>query len=701
MKKNSTRLMLILLTFVMLFATVSAGNCVFAADEETEVITETQSITLQRTVSSEPITLSKKKVYGASYKFNGSYGNQLSGLSREIYDSMVSQYITKRVGGSYNYKIKTPVAAAGRKYNSVKNAISNSLGEAVQCAMDAFLYDYPQAFWIFVFGTSYELEMVGSDSIGWAGTVRNIYLEPVEILIKGKKGSSYIKTFDNAVKEDVKFLKEKIDQFGYDIYNKYEVATLIHDFICVNAYYREAYYDNAVYCAAPFFLSDCGFVCEGYAETFKILCEEFDIPCVLVSGDAGGAHMWNYVQMDDGKWYLVDATWDDQGSEIYDNYCIVSAYEKGFSGTISSERTPDGDFNAAKIMSFVYPELSTTPFVNHTHQWDTKYTTDKAATCSQKGSKSIHCKTCNATKQKQDIPKTAHKYKTGSVKIKATTKADGAYNTTCTVCGKNGTSAISRIDKITLSTTSYTYNGKARKPSVTVKDKKGNTLKADTHYTVSYAKGRKAIGTYAVTVTFKGKYSGTSTVKFTIKPAVTDKVTAKSTKTAITLKWNAVTGATGYRVYCYNEKTKKYESVASSLKTTTYTLKKLKTAKTYKFKVKAYTKKGSTTIWGSNSKVYTFSTAPSTPALTVTSTKKGVAQLSWKNVSGESNYEVYYSTSKDSGFKKVGTCKADITTATVSNLVSKKVYYFRVRATIKAPDATAYGSYQTVAVKIK
>lgn len=60
-----------------------------------------------------------------------------------------------------------------------------------------------------------------------------------------------------------------------------------------------------------------GPVCEGYARAFKVLCDELEIPCVLVDGDARndcyekpGGHMWNYVQLDDG-WYAVDVTWND------------------------------------------------------------------------------------------------------------------------------------------------------------------------------------------------------------------------------------------------------------------------------------------------------------------------------------------------------------------------------------------------------
>lgn len=49
-------------------------------------------------------------------------------------------------------------------------------------------------------------------------------------------------------------------------------------------------------------------VCEGYAEAFKLLCDSLDIPCVILTSDT---HEWNAVQMDDGKWYYVDVTYND------------------------------------------------------------------------------------------------------------------------------------------------------------------------------------------------------------------------------------------------------------------------------------------------------------------------------------------------------------------------------------------------------
>ena len=84
---------------------------------------------------------------------------------------------------------------------------------------------------------------------------------------------------------------------------------------------------------------------------------------------------------------------------------------------------------------------------------------------------------------------------------------------------------------MTLSKTSYTYDGNVKKPSVKSVVLNGITLKAGTDYTVSYASGRKNVGFYKVTVTGIKKYSGKIQMSFSIDKAKnTLKVTAKTAK---------------------------------------------------------------------------------------------------------------------------------------------------------------------------
>ncbi|MDD3831496.1 MAG: bacterial Ig-like domain-containing protein [Clostridia bacterium] len=65
-----------------------------------------------------------------------------------------------------------------------------------------------------------------------------------------------------------------------------------------------------------------GGVCEAYAKTYDYLLEYFDIGSVYCVGvtDTGENHAWNLVEIDEGHWYWVDVTWDDQDTVIYDNF---------------------------------------------------------------------------------------------------------------------------------------------------------------------------------------------------------------------------------------------------------------------------------------------------------------------------------------------------------------------------------------------
>ena len=89
--------------------------------------------------------------------------------------------------------------------------------------------------------------------------------------------------------------------------------------------------------------------------------------------------------------------------------------------------------------------------------------------------------------------------------------------------------------KVTLSASSYTWDGKAKKPSVTVKA--GSKTLPTSDYKVTYASGRTNVGKYNVKVTLRGNYTGAKTVKFTIDPKGTSLKTLTAASKAITVKW--------------------------------------------------------------------------------------------------------------------------------------------------------------------
>ena len=241
--------------------------------------------------------------------------------------------------------------------------------------------------------------------------------------------------------------------------------------------------------------------------------------------------------------------------------------------------------------------------VPHTH--NLTLVAAKAATCTEGGKEAYYkCEGCGkfyedvlGTKEITDltswgnIAKIAHTTK--QTVTKATPTANGKIVNYCSVCKKTlSTTVIPKASSIKLKATSLTYNGKVRTPKVIVKDRTGKTLVKNTDYTVSYAKGRKYVGKYAVKITFKGKYSGTKTLYFTIKPKATSisSLTAGSKK--FTVKWKKqATQTTGYQVQvATNKKFKKNKKTVTikKQKTTKTTVKKLKAKKKYYVRVRTY-----------------------------------------------------------------------------------------------------------------
>ena len=222
-----------------------------------------------------------------------------------------------------------------------------------------------------------------------------------------------------------------------------------------------------------------------------------------------------------------------------------------------------------------------------------------------------------------------------------------------------------KVSNVKLSSTSYTYNGKTKTPSVTVKDNKGRKLKNGTDYTVKYSSGRKNVGKYAVKVTFKGNYSGTVKKTFKINPAKVSNVKLSSTS------------------YTYNGKTKTpsvtvKDSKGRKLKKgTDYTVKYSSGRKNVgRYAVKV-TFKGNYT--GSKT-VYYYIVPKSTSISRVSALRKGF-KLSWKKQKTQTTgYQIQYSTSKK--FKKakaVNVSKNKTTSKYIKKLSSKKKYYVRVR----------------------
>lgn len=184
-----------------------------------------------------------------------------------------------------------------------------------------------------------------------------------------------------------------------------------------------------------------------------------------------------------------------------------------------------------------------------------------------------------------------HTHSYSNVVTKATTKKDGKIEKKCS-CGKVlSSSPIYYPKTIKLSKTSFTYNGKSQRPSVTVKDRKGKTISSK-YYTVSYRNNKNA-GTATVTVTFKGNYKGTKTATYRIVPKSTSIQSVSARKKGFIVKWKKQsTQTSGYQIqYSTSSRFKGAKTKnAAGNKITTATVKNLKGSQKYYVRIRTYKK---------------------------------------------------------------------------------------------------------------
>ena len=315
--------------------------------------------------------------------------------------------------------------------------------------------------------------------------------------------------------------------------------------------------------------------------------------------------------------------------------------------------------------------------------------TDKGypATCTTAGkTDGSHCSVCNTVIKVQTvINATGHKSSGWIVDKAASIGVKGSKHKECTVCKKvletAEIPALSRISiskaSVTLSTSTYAYDGKAETPSVTVKVG-GKTLKKDTDYTVSYSNNTK-VGTAKVTITGKGNYTGsvskTYSIKNNFKKATvsgisTKAFTGKNITQSITVKYNGKTlkNGTDYTVSYSNNK---------NIGTATVKI----------------TGKGSYT--GTITK--TFKINPAKQEIQKLTAKSKAFFVDWAQKGSATGYEIQYATnSKFTSAKKVTITNNKTDTKTISKLSGKKKYYVRVRSYTTVKGTKYYGAWSSV-----
>lgn len=169
--------------------------------------------------------------------------------------------------------------------------------------------------------------------------------------------------------------------------------------------------------------------------------------------------------------------------------------------------------------------------------------------------------------------------------------------------------------------------------------------------------------------------------------------------TQISLKWDKVTRATGYRIYIYNELKDSYDYYDYT-ETNSIVLKNLKSATTYKIRVRAYKQVDDAKVLGPNPKdfIETFTKPGEVTNLIKTNITLSSIKLSWDNMSDIAEYELYMynDITKTYEFKD----KVLSTSYSLSNIEPDKEYRFRIRAYINIDKKPYFGNYTDIQTRI-
>lgn len=276
--------------------------------------------------------------------------NQLDKTGKIIYDKLYENKESMKTG---TYKLEFG--------NTFKNVLSQDNGSAelkkqYQIAIEAFLYENPDVFYLNVSNMYINIEKITKIE----GIKYNVYIA------NGSEGSYLSEQYNTKEKIDEcqKQIEQERDKILAKVEGKsdYEKIKGVHDYLVDTITYKRYIKDDAFNIYGALVLKEC--VCEGYAKTFQYLMNELGIDNMIAIGtgidydNKSETHAWNYVKLD-GNWYAMDVTWDDpvaDGFFILTNEYKYKYFLKG-SDTFFNNHITTGQFTEdGKVFS--YPTLS-------------------------------------------------------------------------------------------------------------------------------------------------------------------------------------------------------------------------------------------------------------------------------------------------------------------------------------------------------
>ncbi len=166
---------------------------------------------------------------------------------------------------------------------------------------------------------------------------------------------------------------------------------------------------------------------------------------------------------------------------------------------------------------------------------------------------------------------------------------------------------------------------------------------------------------------------------------------------SIRISWQAVSGASGYKLYRATSENGSYSLIktVSGASTVSYTDTGLTTGKSYYYKLRAYRTVSGSAVYSSYTAILSKEPLPATPSgLSLTRAGATSLKISWRAVSGATGYQMYRSSSENGSYSKIKTTSS--TSYTNTGLTTGQSYYYKVRAYRTVSGKNYFGSFTAV-----
>lgn len=268
------------------------------------------------------------------------YREQLSDNGEAMYDAMKNLSASSITGTCFivSVTLADPVLTVGDSKDSVTSYIYEELYRDACQAWNATKLDDPMAFWAWSYDYAAKAitNVSFADPTAYSATVYGVASCQITIQVD----SAYYGN-GSTLAEKVAAVNDAQSNLSISGTNVTELIKSINSYLCGSTMVYDPYlntdnqsaYDSTVYGllvnTVTYNNKAVHFgVCAGFAATYQLLCEKYEVQCKTVYGEGAQStgmvmHAWN-LNIIDGKVYATDTTWNNTGGNST-NFLAVGA----------------------------------------------------------------------------------------------------------------------------------------------------------------------------------------------------------------------------------------------------------------------------------------------------------------------------------------------------------------------------------------